>query len=120
MPQTFEPVYQFFDNADAYAAFLRRTAVAVLTKASALRAESPPSPVSAAWVARQHWALQVLSSQAGPRTQAARILPGLVLLANAAGYLDDGDLDDVTDQQLLNALSDAFVDQYAGYVPEVP
>lgn len=117
MSLPYQSVYQFFDNADAYAAFLQRTAVALLAKASALRDEDPPSPVTSAWVYRQNWALTILASQAAPLAQAARILPGLVLLANAAGYLDDNDLSDVTDTQILNALSDGFVDRYAGYVP---
>lgn len=117
MAQPLDNVYAFFDDADAYSAFLRRVAVAILEKASALRQETAPEPVTATWVARQEWALTVLSSQVAPRNQAARMLPGLVVIANDAGYLDGGDLSDVTDAQIRAALDDAFVDEYAGYYP---
>ena len=118
MPKPLEQVYQVFEDPDAYAAFLRRVSVAVLKKAAALRDETPPDPVTAPWAARQQWALQVLAGHANPRLQATRMLPGLVVIANDAGYLDDGDLSDVTDNQIIIALDDAFVDRYAGYVPE--
>jgi hypothetical protein len=77
-------VYQFFNNADAYAGFLHRVEVAIAEKAIAVRGEVAPDPVTGSWVARQNWANSVLASQESIGTQSKRMLPALAITANDA------------------------------------
>ena len=120
MPADLLYLTNFFENADAHAAFLHRVTAAIVEKAAALRAEDPPNPVTEAWQARQRWALSALSGIPGATAAARAMLPGLAVKANDSGYLTPAGVIDVTDSQIRAVLSDAFVDLYAGHVPPVP
>jgi hypothetical protein len=111
-------VWNFYDNADAYAAFLHRVEAAVVEKAVALREEDEPSPVTEAWIARQQWAVSVLSGPSHAAYQAKAMLPALAIKANDAGLLSDTGVITATDNQIRATIDDAFVDLHAGYVPE--
>ena len=111
-------VWNFYDNADAYAAFLHRVEAAIVAKAIALREEAAPSPVTEAWRARQSWACDVLS---GPSTAAAKaraMLPALAVKANSAGLISDQGEIDATDAQITATIDDDFVDLHAAFIPE--
>lgn len=113
-------VHLFFSNADAYSAFLARVEAAIVEKALTLRAETAPDPVTAAWAARQSWAVTVLSSTPALVNQAKRMLPALAVTANDAGLIDEDGFIDATDAQIRATVTDAFVDWHAGYVPAAP
>lgn len=118
MAQSLETVKRFFENADAYAGFLARVEAAIVAKAMALREAAAPSPVTAAWVARQNWAVSVLSGAASVERQARAMLPALAVKANNAGLLVEDGTITATDQQIVVTIDDDFIDVHAGYVPE--
>ena len=120
MPADLMNLTVFFENADAHAAFLHRITAAVVEKASALREEEAPDPVTELWRARQEWALAALTGISGATTAARAMLPGLAVKANDAGFLSDTGTIDVTDTQIRAVITDAFVDLYAGYIPPAP
>jgi hypothetical protein len=110
-------VWNFYDNPDAYAAFLHRVEAAVVEKAVALREEAEPSPVTHDWRARQEWATSVLGGPHHVAAAAKAMLPALAVKANAAGLLSDTGVITATDNQIRATLDDDFVDLHAGYVP---
>ena len=113
-------VHLFFDNADAYSAFLARVEVAIVEKAVELRGEDAPEPVTGEWAARQAWAVSVFANTASLQAQARRMLPALAVKANDAGLIDEDGEIDATDEQIRGTITDAFVDLHVGYVQEVP
>jgi hypothetical protein len=120
MPADLMNLTTFFENADAHAAFLHRITAAVVEKAAALRAETPPDPVTDAWRARQQWAHNTLAGISGATAAARAMLPGLAVRANDAGFLTAAGTIDVTDTQIRAVLDDDFVDLYAAYIPPTP
>ena len=118
MPADLMNLTIFFENADAHGAFLHRVTAAVVEKATALRAETPPNPVTELWRARQSWALNALTGISGALAAARAMLPGLAVKANEAGFLTAGGVIDVTDTQIRAVIDDDFVDVYAGHIPD--
>ncbi len=112
-------VWNFYDNPDAYAAFLHRVEAAIVEKAMDLRDEAAPNPVTAQWAARQDWAVSVLSGAAHAAAEAKAMLPGLAVKANNAGLLSEDGVLTATDAQIIATIDDDFIDLHAGYVPEV-
>ena len=104
----------FFENADAYSAFLHRVEAAIVETALAVRAEEEPDPMTALFVARQNWALYALNH---PQATARTLLPGLAVKANDAGLLSDAGVIDATDAQIRSTVS-GLVNVYCNYVPE--
>ena len=113
-------VHLFFNNADAYSAFLARVETAIVEKAVELRGEAEPSPVTGAWAARQAWAVSVFANTASLQARARAMLPAMAVKANDADLIDDNGEIDATDAQIRATITDAFVDLHSGYVPEVP
>lgn len=118
MPETYATVATFFENPDAYAAFLKRVTARLVEWAIDERENIPASP-SGADAARQAFAIQVLTGPTGATIQAKRLLPALAVRANAAGLVDSDGAITATDAQILATVNDAFIDLHAGYVPEV-
>ena len=124
MPADLLTARTFFSNAacpgalsgDAYSEFLHRVETALCETALDIRAEAEPDPVTAIHVARQQYAIQVLSS---PTDAARRMLPGLVIAANEAGLLSEAGVIDATDAQIRAKVVD-LVNAYSGYVPALP
>ncbi len=117
MAESYATVATFFENADAYASFLKRVTARLVEWAVTERENLPASP-SPAEAARQTFAIQVLTGAAGATAQARRLLPALAVKANAAGLIDEIGTITATDAQILATLDDAFIDLHAGYVPE--
>jgi len=116
MPADLLTARTFFSNADAYSQFLHRVETALCEAALAIRAEAEPDPVTALHIARQNYAIQVLTS---PTDAARRMLPGLVIAANDAGLLSEAGAIDATDAQIRTKVAD-LITAYSAYVPELP
>lgn len=111
-------VHLFFDNADAYSAFLARVETAIVEKAIDVRGEVAPDPVTGKWAARQAWAVSVFANTASLQAQARRMLPALAVKANDSELIDENGEIDVTDAQIRSTIDSDLVDMHAGYVPE--
>jgi len=119
MSQSYATVATFFENADAYAAFLKRVTARLVEWAIDERENVPASP-SGAEAARQALAVRVLTGSRGATAEAIRLLPALAIKANAAELIDATGEVNATDAQILTTIDDAFIDLHAGYVPESP
>lgn len=117
MPESYATVATFFENPDAYAAFLKRVTARLVEWAVDERENVPAQP-SAAEVARQTFAVRVLAGPITAVSQAMRLLPALAVKANAAGLIDADGTITTTDAQILATVTDAFIDLHAGYIPE--
>lgn len=118
MAESYATVATFFENPDAFAAFLKRVSARLVEWAIDERENIPASP-SAAEAARQAFAVRVLTGANGAMLEAKRLLPALAVKANAAGLIDDQGYITATDAQILATITDAFIDLHAGYVPEI-
>jgi hypothetical protein len=107
----------FFENADAYSAFRKRVAAALVAYAKAEREACPESP-TAVEVARQNYCASILNGKTGALAVADQMLPTLAVVANGAGLIDEDGEITASDQQITGIISDALVDVFAGYVPE--
>ena len=114
--QSYATVETFFSNRDAHAAFLARVAARLVEWAVVEREAIPPAP-TALEVARQQFAVAVLSGVDGAMGQARRLLPELAIKANAAGLIDANGNITATDAQIAATVVDALIDLHAGYVP---
>ena len=107
-------VFGFFENADAYSAFMQRVAAAVVETALEVRIEQEPSPMTEVFCSRQRWAVAAL---ARPMVAAKAMLPALAVMANEAGLLSEGGVIDATDGQIRSSVS-GLVPEMSDYVPE--
>jgi hypothetical protein len=108
----------FFRSGEHYTEFQHRTEAALVSKAVALRQEEAPDPVTAEWVARQNWAVSILTGVDAIAVKAHAMIPALAVIADGLGLLDDDGVLTATDEQITAAITDAFIDMHAGYVPE--
>jgi hypothetical protein len=115
--QPYATVHLFFSNADAHAAFLARVAARLIEWAIEEREKIPASP-DAQQVARQSFAVAVLSGQAGATVKAGQLLPALAVKANDAGLIAADGTIEATDQQIAAVISDSLVDLHTTYIPE--
>lgn len=107
-------VRAFFDNADAYSAFLHRVEAAVVETALAIRAEEEPDPMTELFRARQRLAISALAL---PPSYARTFLPALAVKANGAGLMDEQGNITASDAQIRASVADLFA-PYSNYVPE--
>ena len=117
MAQVYEIVELFFENAEAHEQFLRRVTARLVEWAVDERENVPASP-TAAEVARQEFAVQVLTGAGRATAQAKKLLPALAVKANAAGLINPVGRIEATDAQIMSTVNDALIELHAGYVPD--
>lgn len=108
-------LWKFVSSADYHASFVQRVAAAVQEYAVDLRANIPAAP-TAQEAARHNWAVWALKY---PLAAAVQLLPGLAVMANNAGFLNDEGEITVSDTQIRGVVDDDLIDRYAGFIPEV-
>ncbi len=117
MAQVYEIVTRFFQNDASHEQFLRRVSARLVEWAVDERENIPASPTGAE-VARQEFAVQVLTGAEGAVAQARKMLPALAIKANDAGLIDQGGSIEATDAQIRATVDDELVELHAGYVPD--
>ena len=108
-----QTVRTFFDNPDAYSAFLHRVEAALVEEALNVRAEEEPSPMNELFRARQLLAINALNQ---PARWARVFLPALAVKANDAGLLSEQGNITATDAQIRATVAGLF-SPYCDYVP---